>query len=226
VGVPRLTSIVVSAYIKKLIREGENQHLDFKYCITDSRKIARSLVAFANTDGGTLLIGVKDNGAVTGISSDEEYFMVEAAAQMYSKPEVFFETHSWNVGGKTVLEIKIPKSEKRPHLAQTDDHKWLAYIRVDDQNLLANSVLLRVWEKQERKNGIHIKYTEKESKLFHYLEENSTITLSKFCRIAQISHHKAEQILVDLISLSVIEIVFTQKQIFYRLGLNYKPTPQ
>ena len=75
-------------YIKKLISEGEHQQLDFKFEISDSRKIAKTLVAFANTDGGTLLIGVKDNGNIAGIRSDEEYYMVEAAATMYCKPSI------------------------------------------------------------------------------------------------------------------------------------------
>jgi predicted HTH transcriptional regulator len=49
-------------YVKKLIAKGEHQQLDFKFEISDSRKIAKTLVAFANTNGGVLLIGVKDNG--------------------------------------------------------------------------------------------------------------------------------------------------------------------
>ena len=48
-------------YLKDLISGGENQQLDFKYCVSDSRKIAKTLVAFSNSDGGKLLIGVKDN---------------------------------------------------------------------------------------------------------------------------------------------------------------------
>ncbi|HCC70882.1 MAG TPA: ATP-binding protein, partial [Bacteroidales bacterium] len=44
--------------LNKIIRHGESQVLDFKYCISDSRKIAKTLSAFANTDGGRLLIGV------------------------------------------------------------------------------------------------------------------------------------------------------------------------
>ena len=47
--------IDMESYLKKLIAEGENQQLDFKYCISDSRKIARTLSAFANTDGGRIL---------------------------------------------------------------------------------------------------------------------------------------------------------------------------
>ena len=54
----------MDSYLRKLIAGGENQHLDFKYCVSDSRKIARTLTAFANSDGGILLIGVRDNGSV------------------------------------------------------------------------------------------------------------------------------------------------------------------
>jgi len=77
----------MSAFIHNLIEEGEHQQLDFKFEISDSKKIARSLVAFANTDGGKLLVGVKDNGAIAGVRSDEEFHMVEAAAQLYCRPD-------------------------------------------------------------------------------------------------------------------------------------------
>ena len=50
-----------------MIAEGEHQQQDFKTRIDDSRKIARTLVAFANADGGRMLIGVKDNGTVSGV---------------------------------------------------------------------------------------------------------------------------------------------------------------
>lgn len=49
-------------YIHKLVAEGEHIHQDFKFAISDARKIAKSLSAFANTEGGRLLVGVKDNG--------------------------------------------------------------------------------------------------------------------------------------------------------------------
>ena len=58
--------------IEELIAQGEHQQLDFKFEVSDSKKIARTLSAFANTDGGRLLIGVKDNGAIAGVRSDEE----------------------------------------------------------------------------------------------------------------------------------------------------------
>ena len=98
-----------------MIAEGEHQRQDFKYCINDSRKIARSMVAFANTDGGRLLLGIRDNGSVAGVRTDEEYYMAEAAAKLYSKPPLNFQTQQWLIEGKTVLEINIHKSTESHH---------------------------------------------------------------------------------------------------------------
>jgi predicted HTH transcriptional regulator len=74
------------SHIRRLIEQGEHQCLDFKFEISDARKIARSISAFANSNGGVLLIGVKDNGKIAGAQSEEEIYMAEAAAQMYCKP--------------------------------------------------------------------------------------------------------------------------------------------
>ena len=72
-------------FIDLLISEGEHQQQDFKFEISNAKKIAKSLSAFANTDGGRLLIGVKDNGKIAGIQSEEELYMIEAAADLYKK---------------------------------------------------------------------------------------------------------------------------------------------
>ena len=73
--------------------------------IDDSKKIARTLAAFANTEGGRLLIGVKDNGNISGVNVEEEFHMIEAAAEMYCKPAIEFETQIWKVEFKSVLEV-------------------------------------------------------------------------------------------------------------------------
>lgn len=207
----------MSRYIRQLISQGEGQTLDFKYEISDASKIARSLAAFSNTDGGKLLIGVKDNGKIAGIHSEEEYYMIEAAAQLYCKPEVRFTFRRWDIEGKTILEVDIPKAKTRPYFAKTSDGKWLAYIRVKDQNLLANRVLLKIWEKEKSNKGTWIKYGEPEKKLLDYLQNNSHITLSKFTRIAKIPLKKAEEILVNLILPGILEMEFTEKSVYYLL---------
>lgn len=206
-------------HIKELISQGEHQRLDFKFEISDSKKIARTLVAFANTDGGTLLVGVKDNGALAGVRSEEEFYMVEAAASMYCKPQINFISKSWTIEGKTILEIVIQKSAIRPHCALNEEGKWLAYIRVEDENILANSVLLKVWQKKTGKKNVTIRFTEKEKIILKYLEENEGITLSKVCKIANLKRKQTEAILVNMIVIRVIRIEFSKKGAFYKLNL-------
>lgn len=212
-------------YIKQLISEGEHQQLDFKFEISDSRKIAKTLVAFANTDGGKLLIGVKDNGNIAGVRSEEEYYMMEAAAVMYCKPAIRFETRKWTVDGKSVLEVTIDKSEEAPHYAEVEPKKWMAYVRVNDENILANTVQLKVWKHKKQEHGILVEFSDKEKLLLHYLETNPTISISKFCKVGVISRHTAENILANLISFGLVKMVY-QNQTFVYQGKGVKERSQ
>lgn len=187
-----------------MIAEGEHQRQDFKYCINDSRKIARSMVAFSNTDGGRLLLGVRDNGSVAGVKSDEEYYMAEAAAKLYSKPQVNFQTHQWHIEGKSVLEIVIPKGSKAPYQAQNEEGRWLVYIRRDDQNIVAPAILLKVWEQQKNPQGVFIRFSEEEKRLLSLLESEHHLSLNQFTRKAKLPRWKVEKLLVKLIVIGII----------------------
>jgi len=204
-------------YLRKLIAEGENQHLDFKYCISDSRKIARTLTAFANSDGGRLLIGVRDNGSIAGIKTDEEYYMVETATYLYCRPEISFTVKQHITEGKTVLEIEVKKGEKRPYHAKDENGKWLAYFRNHDQNLVANRVLLQIWRKEEKPKGVMVKFSKTENQLLEFLQKNGSITLSGFRKIARIKAYKAESILANLIIFRVLIMKASEKGFSYEL---------
>ncbi|HSH52338.1 MAG TPA: ATP-binding protein, partial [Bacteroidales bacterium] len=163
----------MSVYIYDLIRQGEHQQLDFKHSITDSKKIARSLAAFANTDGGKLLVGVRDNGSIAGVKSDEEFYMVQAAADLYCKPEIKFESKAWEIEGKTLLEITIPKILLDELItAPNKDGKFRVYIRVNDQNFIVNNIYLKAWNKKKFGKGVLVRYAEPEKILFDYLKSN------------------------------------------------------
>ena len=202
----------------KLIEEGEHQQQDFKYCINDSKKIAKSLVAFANTDGGRLLIGVKDNGKIAGIRTDEEFYMVEAAAKIYSNPTIDFTTRQWQIEGKTVLEITILPSDEKPHFAKDETGKWLAYIRIKDENVLAHKIQIDVWKKQNSPKGIYFSYSDDERTLIEFLQHHNTITFSKFIRMAQISRKKAEEILSNFVIMDVIRMQTSKEGTFFFLN--------
>ena len=211
---------ILNKYISNIIKQGEHQQLDFKFEISDARKIAKTLVAFSNTDGGKLLIGVKDNGKIAGVRSEEEYYMLESASSMYCRPEVPFTTTRWQIDGKTVLEVDIPPGVEKPYFSMTPEGKWMAYVRVDDQNILANSIQVRVWQNERKEKGVYLHYTEAEETLLAYLRENQRITLNRFCRIARIGRRMASRILAKMATINVIRIVFTEKQTYYELKTN------
>jgi predicted HTH transcriptional regulator len=205
-------------YLKNLISAGESQQLDFKYCISDSRKIARTLSAFANSEGGKLLIGVRDNGSIAGVESEEEYYMIEAAASLYCKPEIFIKIRQHYADGKTILEVEVKKGDKKPYLSKNDDGKWIAYFRHGDQNLVANNVLLNLWRKKERKKGILIRFGKPENILLNYLKENKAITFSGFKKLAKIPTYRAEKIIVNMLICNVLEMNISEKGYSYSLS--------
>lgn len=205
-------------YIRKLISEGENQTLDFKYAINDSRKIARTLAAFANTDGGRLLIGVRDNGSIAGIRSDEEIYMVDTAAHLFCRPEITYTIKQHTSEGKTILEVEVMKGTTRPYQAKDDEGKWITYFRHNDQNLVANRILLQVWRKGEKPRGVMVKFGKAEHLLMDYLSRNGSITLSMFRKIAGISTHRAEAIITNLIIFRVLLINASEKGFRYELN--------
>lgn len=204
-------------YIKRRIREGEHQQQDFKFAISDSKKIARTLVAFANTDGGRLLVGVKDNGNIVGVKSEEEFYMIEAAAGMYCKPEVPITFKEHAVDGKKVLEVFVEKSELPMHTAPSADNKYMVYTRAADQNLLVNYIYVEAIKKRRRKNGKAFKLSQPVSILIDFLHEETETTLSQFCKIADVRSFIAKRIIIDLVALRVLGMRFTEKEVYYFL---------
>jgi hypothetical protein len=205
-------------YLRKLIAAGENQTLDFKYCVSDSRKIARTLTAFANTDGGRLLIGVRDNGSIAGIKSDEEIYMVDTAAHLYCRPEISYTIRQHTTEGKTFLEIEVQKGENRPYQSKDETGKWLPYFRNSDQNLVANKVLLQVWAKSEKPSGVMVKFSAAENLLLDYLAKNRSITISAFRKIARLNAYRAESIIANLIIFKVLIMKCSEKGFSYELN--------
>jgi len=200
------------------IQEGEGLQQDFKKTISSQIKIAKTIVSFANTQGGRIIIGVNDQGKITGIKSDEEIFMIEGAATFYAKPEVPVEFHLFEVQNKSVLVIEIPESQNKPHYAKDEDGKWWVYIRVKDQTVLASKIVVEVLKKETQKENILIEYSSKEKALLQYLAVHNRITLAEFSKLVNISKRRASRILVNLICSGIIRSHHTEKVEFYTLS--------
>lgn len=141
-------------YIQRLIDEGEHLHQDFKFAISDARKIARSISAFANNDGGHLLVGVKDNGVIAGVRSEEDIYVVEQAASMYCHPEQPIEVTAFKTNpGQIVYKVDIHPSEVRPVRVKEERGRLKAYFRVADENIAVPPLLLKAWERSRSDKG-------------------------------------------------------------------------
>lgn len=193
-------------YIQNLIEDGEHEQHDFKFKISDARKIARSISAFANHSGGHLLVGVKDNGKVAGIESDEEIYMIEQAATMFCRPEQDVKCQTYRVEGKSVLKVDVSPAKTLPVKAPDEEGKWKAYYRVADENILASALHVKVWQAMQKDRPSIISFSDKEQLLLDYLNENDGITLDEYMKIAHVSKAMAEDTLIKLCVIGTLEI--------------------
>ena len=187
-----------------LIREGEHGEQDFKYRISDARKIARTLSAFANTTGGRLLVGVRDNGSIAGVKDEDDIYMLESASEIFLKPALKLEVWAHEIEGKNVWEIEVAEGKEKPY--QVDEIDGLkAYYRDNDQNFVANAVLKEVWKQDRLKESKHpVAFTEKEQRLIQYLKDYEEVSVSKASKVMQLHRSKTIEILARLIRWEVI----------------------
>ena len=210
-------------YLQQRIAEGEHIHQDFKFAISDARKIARSLSAFANTEGGRLLVGVKDNGKIAGVRSDEEIYMIEAAAQLYCRPPATIETYIYKVEGKDVLEVVVPESPQKPVCAIDETGKAWAYVRMADENILATAIHLNIWRHNREETDVVMTYTEQEQQLLDLLARRGQLSLSQCCKYAGRDRRTMCRLLADFIHFGLVEQVFVEHQFYYQLKTSSQP---
>lgn len=200
--------------IQSLIEEGEQEHQDFKFQISDARKIARSISAFANKDGGRLLVGVKDNGNVAGIESDEEIYMIEQAATMYCRPMQTVDFTIYRVEGKNVLKVDIKPSPSPPVWAQDDDNKWKVYYRVADENIIAHPLHVKIWQRNRTDRETQFVYGDKERQVMEYTRQNNGVTVKEYMKLAHISRHIAEESIISLCLIGALVVKYEGNRFF------------
>ena len=204
-------------YLEKLISEGEHVHQDFKFAISDARKIAKSLSAFANTEGGRLLDGVKDNGKIAGVRSEEELYMIEAAANLYCRPEVELDTRIYHVDGKDVLEVQVNESQQKPIYALDEENRPWAYVRIKDENILANPIHLNIWKHDRAEKDVVMTYTQREQQVLTILQQHAPLTLGQCSRLTHMSRKQISRLLADFIRFGLVEQRFVEHTFYFQL---------
>lgn len=193
-------------YIEELVAQGEHQQQDFKFLISDARKIARSISAFANRQGGHLLIGVKDNGSLAGVRNEEDIYVVEQAARQYCNPPQEVEFTAFNVGsGTLIIRAEISAAARRPVFAQDSDRKWKAYYRVADENIVAHPLMVRAWQMDNDGQSL-FSLSDVESRLLNLLDSaQSPVSARDIALALHITTAATEDLIVRLASLGIVD---------------------
>lgn len=137
-------------FVKKLIRTKEGKHLDFKQKITSKEKIAKTLSAFSNTDGGLILIGVSDKKRIVGIDPEEEKYMVDSANEEFCTPKASlsffpikwtkeFENLEENEEDIYLLIVEVASATESKIFCKNKSGELKAYERIEDQTLVISN---------------------------------------------------------------------------------------
>ena len=203
-------------YLQSLIREGEHQQQDFKYRVSDARKLAKSVSAFANTNGGRLLIGVRDDGNMSGVRDEEEIYMMHQAAYRYCRPEASIKFDTYHVDGRTIVIATIPPSDRRPISVASDDRKPRAYIRIADENIVASPVHLAIWRESQNSQGTMLTYTDSVRKILDVLQDQE-LPLNLIVRRSHIQRPKVIKLLARLIRFQVVHWEYHNQQFMFSI---------
>ena len=202
-------------YLLNLISEGEHQQQDFKYRVDDPCKLAKSVSAFANTEGGRLLIGVRDDGHLSGVRKEGEIYVMHQAAYKFCQPEASVRFDTYHVEGRTIVVATVPPSEKKPICAQDEDGKMRAYIRIHDENIVASPVLFALWRESQQPQGASIHYDDDIRKLLDVMQGQQT--LNQIVRRSKLPRHKVITLLAHLIRFGTVRWAYLEKEFVFGL---------
>lgn len=200
--------------VKNLAQTGEGKYLEFKRTIPTAEKIARELAAFANTNGGTLLVGVDDDKSLIGLEGyQEEVFLLGEAAQKLCTPKLDINMEVVQFGDRDLLVIRVPESGNKPVFVR-EQKGDIVYIRDADRNKVASRERIEILKKRHSGKGVTFEYGPNEQRLFRYLNEYGEITVDKYSHLIDVNNRKASGILVNLVSAGILNL-FTKDNIDY-----------
>ena len=200
-------------HLLELIEEGENLQCEFKRHFTTPEKIAREMIAFANTKGGYIIFGVDDDKTVVGVDSEKsESEMIKDAAENYCEPPLNYSIDFIELYGKELVVASIPESDNKPHRLQDyqnelDINKAVVIVRVNDKSVQASKEMVRILRANSADLALK-KYTigQTEKMVFEYLDKFERISVKELSNLVNISERRASRTLVKMVRANLLLI--------------------
>jgi predicted HTH transcriptional regulator len=209
--------------IDMLIEQGEGPHTEFKRKISSPRKIARSMLSFANSRGGIILFGVDDDGTIVGVESEKtEVELIRTAGTLFCDPPIIPAVEVIAYKGKDVVAAIIKESNDKPHyFVESDNGQGTerVYIRIKDKSIIASNEMINIMHEQNiTAPPMTIAIGNNERRLFDYLERHKRITLKDFVTLVNISERRASRIVVNLVRAGVLQIHTNESEEYYTMA--------
>ena len=202
--------------LDELIAQGEHTRLEFKRQLSAASRIARTLAAFANTSGGTLLIGIADDGKIRGVSSEfKEVEKIEDATDRLIQPALLVSYETMAPDGRIVLIVTVPESTEKPHYLIDDSGKRTIYVRAKDKSIPTNKLIITA----DTANRELLKSPMART-LIQYLRKNDTITPDRFAKLINISDYRAGKLLRQLAERGLLLLIDKPRPVRYALKLS------
>ena len=175
------------------------------------------MIAFANTEGGTILIGVDDSGLLAGLKyPDEELLSVREALQKHLRQPLIYQDSLISLSeNHFILRLDIPPNLKRPILFWTDSTHSECYVRVNDMSVKASREMTEIIRRKRQKKDIRFYFAEHELALMKYLDKYPSITLLEFEKLTSLNQYAASRKLILLVLANVLKITATEKGDLY-----------
>ena len=199
--------------LMSILQNGENETIEFLTNIEDELTIAKIASSFANTNGGSLFVGVRKNGKIAGTEPSESFSLISNAIDNYCSPSLEFESAIYQLDFKIILEIKIQKSTYIHKVI--DINKPKIYIRYNNFSLEANTVLKRYLELN--KKNVSINAIEELQPLLNILKNEDFLSITQLVKKILYKREKVEIQLAQLLHLNKIEIVLLDGGFNYRI---------
>lgn len=199
------------------IEEGEGLTVEFKRKVSTPEKIAKEMIAFANTRGGIILFGIDDDRSVIGVESEKsELDDIAFAAGHLCDPPVEHETRIFQFDGEDVICVNIPESEKKPHYLVDESTERKSFVRVGEKSMQASKEMIRVLRHQYGPSEpVRLVYGEAERRLFQHFEKHERITVKEYARLINVSERRASRLLVRLVRAGAIAIHTHEKTDYF-----------
>ncbi|MGL4875109.1 MAG: ATP-binding protein [Clostridium sp.] len=135
------------------IKNGENKKVEFKEILPNSKNIVKTAIAFSNTAGGKLIIGIKDNREIIGVSDDDIFDLPDRISNIiYDScyPTIIPEIYVENICGKNVIVIEFYPGNLRPYYEKAKGKKDGTFVRIGATNKRADENMIFELERQRR----------------------------------------------------------------------------